>query len=39
MGKGEDCVSKSIMGQTECETETRRTVKQILILSTFICLC
>ena len=31
-------VSKSIMGQIEYETETGRSLNQILILSSFICL-
>ena len=32
-------ISKSLIGRTECETETRRTVNQMLILSIFICIC
>ena len=35
-GSGQ-CVSKPIMGQTGCETETRRTINQMLILWSFIC--
>ena len=31
-------VSKSVMGQIEYETETGRSLNQILILSSFICL-
>ena len=31
-------VSKSVMGQMECETEIGRSINQILILSSFICL-
>ena len=28
MGEGLQCVSKSIIGQTECETETQRAINQ-----------
>ena len=39
MEEGEDNVSKSIMVKTEPETETQRTINQILIHLSFICLC
>ena len=38
MEEGEDHVSKSIIGQMGCENETQ-TINQILMHSSFICLC